>query len=147
MGIFFVVCAVCLITNLRVPQILYLCATILLLIVFFVRIAFSNQFQMSGGFVFLHIVNPLLVLAYYLVFCDLSKTTVKSVPTVAAIPLFYLAFMLIFGSITGNYIYFFMNYEKVGIWYSVLFILGILAGIFVVGFALYYLNRLIQKFI
>ena len=146
-GIFFIACAICIIFNKRVPQILYLCATILLLIVFFVCIAFSNQFQMSGGFAFLHIVNPLLVLVYYLLLCDLTKTTLKLVPMVAAIPLSYLAFVLTFGSVTGNYIYFFMNYEKVGIWYSVLFILGILVGIFLFGFALYYLNRLIQKLV
>ena len=146
-GIFFFACAVCIIFNKRVPQILYLCATILLLIVFFVCIAFSNQFQMSGGFAFLHIVNPLLVSVYYLLLCDLTETTLKSVPAVAAIPLLYLAFVLIFGSVTGNYIYFFMNYEKVGIWYPVLFILGILAGIFLFGFAFYYLNRLIQKLV
>ncbi|MDE6667414.1 MAG: Pr6Pr family membrane protein [Clostridia bacterium] len=146
-GIFFIACSICFIFNKRIPQILYLCATILLLIVFFVCIVFSNQFQMGGGFAFLHIVNPLLVLAYYLVFCDLSKTTVKLVPMVAAIPLLYLVFVLIFGSITGNYIYFFMNYEKVGIGYSVIFIIGILVGIFVLGFALYYLNRLIQKLV
>ena len=146
-GIFFAGCGICLIFNKRIPQILYLCATILLLIVFFVCIAFSNQFQMSGGFIFLHIVNPLLTLFYYLFLCDLSKTTLILVPTIAAIPLLYLAFVLIFGSVTGNYIYFFMNYEKVGIWYSVLFIIGILVGIFLFGFALYYFNRLIQRFI
>ncbi len=146
-GIFFAACGVFLIFNKRVPQILFLCATILLLIVFFVCIAFSKQFQMSGGFAFLHIVNPLLVLVYYLLLCDLSETTIKSVPAVAAIPLLYLTFVLIFGSATGNYIYFFMNYEKVGIWYSVLFIFCILAGIFALGFALYYFNRLIQKVI
>lgn len=144
-GIFFAVSGVLSLLNRRVPQILYLCATILLLIVFLVCITFSNQFQMSGGFVFLHVVNPLLVLAYTSFLCDLSKTSAKFVPTVAALPLLYLVFMLIFGSVTGNYIYFFMNYEKVGIWYSVLFILGILAGIFAFGFALYALNKLLQK--
>lgn len=145
-GILFMVSGIFSLLNKSIPQILYLCATILLLIVFCVCVVFSNQFQMSGGFVFLHIVNPLLVLAYYFIFCDLSETTVKLVPAVAAIPLLYLGFVLVFGSITGNYIYFFMNYAKVGVWYSVLFILGILAGIFAFGFALYYLNRLIQKF-
>lgn len=146
-GIFFMVCGILFLFNKSVPQIIYLCATVLLLIVFFVCIAFSNQFQMSGGFAFLHIVNPLLVLIYYLFLCDLSATTVKSVPTVAAIPLLYLVFVLIYGSVTGNYIYFFMDYERVGFWYSVLFILGILAGIFAFGFALYYLNRLIRKLV
>lgn len=144
-GIFYLICGVLLLLNKHVPQIFYLCATILLLIVFFVCIAFSNQFQMNGGFAFLHIVNPLLVLVYYLFLCDQTKTKIKFVPLVAVIPLLYLAFVLIFGSVTGNYIYFFMNYDRVGIRYSVLFILGILAGIFVFGFALYYLNRTIQK--
>lgn len=146
-GIFFAVTGTLSIFNKNVGQILYLCATILLLIVFFVCIAFSDQFKMSGGFVFLHIVNPLTVLAYYLLLNDLSDTPVKLVPTVAAIPLLYLVFVLIFGSITGNYIYFFMNYNNVGVWYSVLFIVCILAGIFAIGFALYYLNRLIRKYI
>ncbi len=146
-GIFFIVSGVLLIFNKTVPQIIYLCATILLLIVFFVCIAFSNQFQMSGGFIFLHIVNPLLVLAYYLFLSDLRKTTLKLVPEVAAIPLLYLVFVLIFGSVTDNYIYFFLNYEKVGIWYSVIFIACILVGIFVLGFALYYANRIVKKLI
>ena len=146
-GIFFAAGGICLIFNKRVPQILYLCADILLLIVFFVCIVFSNRFQMSGGFAFLHIVNPLIVLAYCLLWCDLRKPTVKLVPTVAAIPLLYLVFVLIFGAVTGNYIYFFMNYEKVGVWYSVVFILGILAGIFALGFALYYLNKIVQNLI
>ena len=146
-GIFLIVSGILLLLNKSIPQILYLCATILLLIVFFVCIFFSNQFQMSGGFAFLHIVNPLLVLAYYFIFCDLTKTTVKLVPTVATIPILYLIFVLIFGSITGNYIYFFLNYESVGAWYSILFILGILAGIFALGYALYYLNRVIKKLI
>lgn len=146
-GIFFVVSGILLSLNKSIPQIFYLCATILLLIVFFVCIAFSNQFQMSGGFVFLHIINPILVLAYFLLLSSLTETKVKLVPSVAVIPLLYLVFVLIFGSITGNYIYFFMNYEKVGIGYSVLFISGILAGIFVFGFVLYFLNRLIQRFL
>ncbi|MDE7083595.1 MAG: hypothetical protein K2O89_07865 [Clostridia bacterium] len=144
-GIFYLISGVLILFNKSVPQILYLCAAILLLIVFFVCIAFSNQFQMSGGFAFLHIVNPLLVLGYYLTLCDLTETTVKLVPTVAAVPLLYFVFVIVFGSVTGNYIYFFMNYEKVGIPYSVIFILGILTGIFALGFALYYCNRLIHK--
>lgn len=105
-GIFFVANGILLALNKNISQILYLCATILLLIVFFVCIAFSNQFQMSGGFTFLHIINPILVLAYYFVFCDLSKTSIKMVPIVAALPLLYLAFVIIFGSITGNFICF-----------------------------------------
>lgn len=117
-GIFFVANGILLALNKNISQILYLCATILLLIVFFVCIAFSNLFQMSGGFTFLHIINPILVLAYYFVFCDLSKISIKMVPIVAALPLLYLAFVIIFGSITGNFIYFFMNYQKVGVWYS-----------------------------
>lgn len=144
-GIFFSVNGVLIIFDKHVPQIIYLCVTILLLIVFFICIAFSNQFQMSGGFIFLHIVNPLLVFLYFMLFCDLSSASVKTVPTVAVIPLLYLAFVLIYGSVTGNFIYFFMNYEKVGVSYSVLFIFCILAGIFAFGFALYYLNRFIQK--
>lgn len=146
-GIFFVANGILLALNKNISQILYLCATILLLIVFFVCIAFSNQFQMSGGFTFLHIINPILVLAYYFVFCDLSKTSIKMVPIVAALPLLYLAFVIIFGSITGNFIYFFMNYQKVGVWYSALFCFGILVGIFVFGFALYFLNIIIRKLI
>lgn len=144
-GIFFVANGILLALNKNISQILYLCATILLLIVFFVCIAFSNQFQMSGGFTFLHIINPILVLAYYFVFCDLSKISIKMVPIVAALPLLYLAFVKIFGSITGNFIYFFMNYQKVGVWYSALFCFNILVGIFAFGFALYFLNIIIKK--
>ena len=144
-GIFFTVNGIVRCRGRRIPPILHLCSAILRLIVFGVCIAFTGQFQFGGGFIFLHIVNPLVVLLYYLILCDLSDTKIKYVLTVVVVPLLYFGFMLLFGAITGNYIYFFMDYKKFGIGYSAVFILGILMGIFIVSFALYSINRLLHK--
>lgn len=62
-------------------------------------------------------------------------------------PTAYLIFALLFGAITGNYIYFFLDYAKYGVGYTILFILGILMGLIAVSFGLYFLNRLIHKHI
>lgn len=144
-GICFVLSGFSIFFDREFPPIVYLCASVLLLIVFFVCIAFVNQFRFDGGFAFLHVVNPLLALLYYLILCDMRGAKMRFVPLVSAVPLAYLVFVIIFGSVTGNFIYFFMNYKQFGIWYPVVFILAILAGIFAVGYALYFLNRLLQR--
>lgn len=128
-----------------VPQFLFLDFTILLLIVFGVCMAFAAEFNFAGGFAFLHIVNPLLMLAFYLFLSNQTNVKWQFLFTLLAMPMAYVIFALIFGSAMGNYIYFFLDYTKYGAGYTVLFILGIAVGLAAVGTGLYFLNRFIHK--
>lgn len=145
-GLFLLAVAILWICNKSVPQVVFLDFTILLLIVFGVCIAFIEQFNFDGGFLFLHGVNPLLMVAFYLLFSNQTKVRWQFLCTVLILPFAYLVFALSFGSITNNYIYFFLDYNTYGIMYTVAFIVGILVGIIIVSIALYYLNRFIHRY-
>lgn len=142
-GIFLLVAGILLLLNKNIPQILFLDFAILLLLVFVVSLVMKYSF--TGGKLFLHGLNPALMLAYYFVFSNQSKTSWKLVFTVLVIPAVYMVFALIFGSITGNYIYAFLNFNTFGVSKSLIFIGAILVGLNALGFGFYYLNRLIYK--
>lgn len=144
-GLFLLAVGILWLCSKSVPQFLFLDFTILLLIVFGVCIAFAAEFNFAGGFAFLHIVNPLLMLAFYLFLSNSTNVKWQFLFTLLAMPMAYVTFALIFGSATGNYIYFFLDYTKYGAGYTVLFILGIAVGLSAVGTGLYFLNRLIHK--
>lgn len=131
----------------QVPEILFLNLTMLLLITFGVCMAFVADFNFEGGFLFLHIINPLLMLAFYLVFSNQSKTKWQYIFTVFVLPLIYLIFALIYGASTDDSIYFFLDYDTYGIGYSITFISGILVGLFVISIVLYCINKLIHRYI
>lgn len=144
-GLFLSVVGILLLCNKSVLQFLFLDFTILLLIVFGVSLAFAAEFNFAGGFAFLHIVNPLLMLAFYLFLSDQTKVKWQFLFTILAMPMVYMIFAFIFGATTGIYIYFFLDYTKFGVGYTVLFILGIAVGLVAVGAGLYFLNRSIHK--
>ena len=144
-GLFLLVIGILWLCNKSVPQFLFLDFTILLLIVFGVCMAFAAEFNFAGGFAFLHIVNPLLMLAFYFFFSNQSKVKWQFLFTILAMPSIYIIFALIFGATTGNYIYFFLDYARYGVGYTVLFILGIAVGLTAFGTGLYFLNGLIHK--
>lgn len=126
-----------------VPQLVFLCLTCLLLAVFLISAGF--QFGFSGGLFFLHLVDPLAVLAFFLTMCDMRQVRVRSVPAVLAMPLAYLAFALAFGGVTGNYIYPFLDYEKEGAGYTAVFVLLTALGLLPMGYGLYFFNRFLRK--
>ncbi len=144
-GIFMLIAGILLCLDKKVPQILFLDFSMLLLIVFGVTVSFSGNFNMTGDMLFLHVINPVLVIAYYFIFSDQTNTKKELVLTVLCMPVTYLIFAVIYGRITGNYIYFFLDYEENGMGYMCLFILGIAVGTALVGFFMYYLNRWARK--
>ena len=146
-GLFLSVVGILWLCHKSIPQFLFLDFTILLLIVFGVCMAFAAEFNFVGGFAFLHIVNPLLMLAFYLFLSNQINVKWQFLFTILTMPIIYIIFALIFGATTGNYIYFFLDYTKYGVGYTILFILGIAVGLVAVGTGLYFLNRLIHKHI
>jgi len=144
-GMFFFITCFFIFFEKRVPQILYLCALIAILIQLVDTFANVGEFTFEEGYLFTHYINPIIVLVYFFVACDLSKTKIRLVPLVAVFPVLYLVFALVYGHYTGNYIYDIFNYEEAGVGYTALISLAILAGALALGFALYFLNRFVRK--
>lgn len=103
-GLFLLTVGILWLLNKPVPQFLFLDFTILLLIVFGVSLAFAAEFNFAGGFAFLHIVNPLLMLAFYLFLSNQTNVKWQFLFTILAMPIIYIIFALIFGATTGKYI-------------------------------------------
>lgn len=146
-GVFLIISGILFAVGKNVPEFLFLDFSMLLLIVIGVCVAFWGQFSFSGSLLFLHALNPILMLLFYLFISNQEKSKNWAVATVIAMPLAYLIFALIFGTITGNYIYFFLEYSTFGVFNMILVILVILVGLIAIGFGLLYLNKLIHKHI
>ncbi len=145
-GVFLLAAGILRIFNIKTPQFLILCFTVLMLLIFGVIVA-TQDFYIEDGYLFLHFINPLLVFLFYLLVGN--QTTVKwyFVFTTLIMPFMYMIFAFIFGACTGDYIYYYLDYNEFGVGNTILFIFGILVGLISVSFGLYYLNRLIHKYI
>ncbi len=144
-GIFFLTAGVCTLMGRRAPQVLYLCFTVLLLLVMGTCLAFSGNFSFNGAFLFLHLINPLAAAAYFTLAANMREVPLKLVPAALIMPGAYLLFALIFGAASGNYIYFFLDYGQVGIKYTVIFILAAAAGLLLISWLLWRGNRALRK--
>lgn len=145
-GLFLMSTAVCLNHKRKVPEILCLDFTMLLLLVFMVCAAFRHQFDFNGMFLFLHMLNPIFLLIYYFLFCNMNLVRQsRKVLSVILMPLFYLIFAVIYGQNTGNCIYFFLDVKTNGSLYCISVVLMLTVIQIVIGYALFYLNKLIYR--
>lgn len=129
----------------KVPQVLYLDFAVLLMIVFGVTSLFSGHFTLDGAMLYLHAIDPIVLLAYYFLFSNQVDTKPKAVLTAFAMPLAYLIFAVLFGQATGKYIYFFLDYKWYGLDYTISFVAGIAVGTILFSFLLWFLNRLFHN--
>lgn len=144
-GLFFCTAGVCAWLGKRTPQILYLCFAVLLFLVMAVCLAFSGNFSFTGAFLFLHLIDPLAVLAYFFLAADMRSVPGKLLPMALLMPMAYLAFALIFGAKTQNYIYFFLDYNQVGIGYTLGFIFIAGGALLLVSWVFWRVNRLLRS--
>lgn len=145
-GIFLFDTVLCRLSGRKVPQILYLDCMMLLFLVMMVCTAFTNEFKFNGMFLFLHMLNPVFMILYYFLFCDMNRVQKSSqVLSVMIVPLLYLIFAVAYGKATGDYIYFFLNIKEHGYVYCVSFVLVLSAAVVMMGCAMFYLNRIIFK--
>jgi hypothetical protein len=145
-GLFLLIMTVLAKKEKEIPQILYLDFAVLLFMVFLICIAFIGEFNFTGAVFFLHIINPLALMIYFFIYSDMNKIhKIFQVLTVLIIPLAYLVFAVIYGNITGNYIYFFLNYKEKGIAYSVIFISVVAVGLIVIGYGIFFFNRYLHR--
>ena len=130
----------------KVPQILYFDCMMLLFLVLIVCAAFTGVFKFNGMFFCLHMLNPLLMIFYYFLFCDMNRVQkTRQILSALAAPMLYLVFAAGYGKVTGDSIYFFLNVKKYGYGYCVSFITVLFAAVVMLGCAMFFLNRIIQN--
>jgi hypothetical protein len=71
----------------------YFCSMISLLLIFIATLVIG--LNLEGAFWFIHIINPLLVFTYWLVFCDHSTIKHKSIMTAVILPFCWILFAFI----------------------------------------------------
>lgn len=130
----------------KVPQILYFDCMMLLFLVLIVCAAFTGVFKFNGMFFCLHMLNPLLMILYYFLFCDMNRVQkTRQVLSALAAPILYLVFAAGYGKVTGDSIYFFLNVKEYGYGYCVSFAAVLSAVLVIIGCAMFFLNRIIHS--
>ena len=85
------------------------------------------QLNVDEAFVFIHIVNPILILIYFFVFCDCSENKkILSVITCITFPIFYILFALCVWQSSGQCPF---PASLILVWDNVLIPIGIIFGL------------------
>lgn len=133
----------------RLPNVVYLTALATIMIVFLIcMVSLTGIFTMnfSGAFLFLHVVNPLSVMAYYLIFTD--ENNFGEICSIFIAPLFCLLYLLIdyvVGKSVGQFVYGFFKPEELNFGYALLVGVVIYVGLLAVSALMFLLNKLIHK--
>lgn len=98
------------------PQVIYMNSVVLLQIVFLICMAFINEFNFSGPFIFLHIVDPIIATIEVYLFCEIRKNpTVITILSALIFPMAYLTYAIIYGFVSGNWLYGIINIPDRGL--------------------------------
>ena len=130
------------------PQLIYMNSVILLQLVFIICMVFINEFRISGGFLFLHVINPIIATIELLLFTTGErKATIKSILSALIFPAVYFAYVIIYGYISGYWLYGILNIPDRGFSFVLLFVLAVSAGIILIVKLQYVLNyHVFQKY-
>ena len=125
----------------NLSQTIYINSVILLQIVFLICMAFIKEFNFSGAFMFLHVVNPILATVEVFLFNECKEMPKPgTVFSALVFPILYLTYAIVYGYISGHWIYGIINIPERGIIFvlSVLSVTGV--GIVVLVWLQYKIN-------
>lgn len=133
----------------KLPNALYLNVTVCILMVFLVCMGSLTgiyRFNFKGAFFFLHVVNPLVFLACYMLFVDEKQHKVKYALTAPIMSMVYFLFDYIRCQFTGEFVYGFVSPEELTLFYAI--ITGVILYLFIalLGLGLFTLNRITHRF-
>lgn len=130
----------------ELPQILYLNSIVTLQLVFMICMVFISEFNFSGGYIFLHIVNPILATIEFF-----SCTSCKKVPSVKVVmtglifPVVYFIYVIVYGYQSGYWIYGILNIPERGILFVAVLACICVTGIILLEFVQYKINYLLSR--
>ena len=123
---------------------IYLACLVDIFVIFIATV--SIGLNLDGAFWFIHIINPIILLIYWFVFCDQRIMDWKGTFSVVLFPLLYMLFAFVLFKISGKCPFpaslIFMDYSGL----IPLVIISVLAIVlWVSGYILHMLNRLIRR--
>lgn len=123
---------------------IYLACVVDIFIIFIATI--SIGLNLDGAFWFIHIINPIILVIYWFVFCDQRSMNRKGTFSVVLFPLLYMLFAFVLFKISGSCPFpaslIFMDYTG----FIPLVIIAVLAVIlWALGWILHILNRFIKR--
>lgn len=99
-----------------------------------------GHFNFIGAFFFLHLVNPVLFLLYYMVLVEDDKNFEKILYTPIPV-MIYLAFDYILGRVTGHFVYGIFDVNEMNLIWMVLIACGIYIMLIVLACITQFLNK------
>lgn len=129
-----------------IPTYVDLCLVILAFIMLGICVTNYKIFAFDGAFLFLHVINPILLLLHWVFVTEKGKIgNPKHVLSVLILPVMYITFLFIFGHITNNYIYSIFDINVLGIINVTIFVLIVAVVSLGLAYALYFIDRKIGK--
>lgn len=124
------------------PQVICMNSVVLLQIVFFICMAFINEFNFSGPFIFLHIVDPIIATIEVSLFCESrKKPTAIAILSSLIFPMVYLTYAIIYGYVSGNWLYGIINIPDRGLGFVSCVVLGTALVIIGLTWLQYWISR------
>ncbi len=132
-------------TGRDLPHFLYLDATALLVMVVFVCSIFAPAASFLSPGVILHLVDPLIMLTFYLALCDGRKSSYPTAFSALVFPSAYYAFMIGFGSFTHHTVYTSFDTTAMSAGALTLYGLAAVAAVIAIAFLSMFLNRALHN--
>ena len=119
--------------NLLGGAMIYTTITFLIFAIVLERLYVEVGFTLVGS-ILLHYINPILIIFYTVYYRKEYEYHIKDSITWIIYPVIYLVFMIIWGSITGDFLYPFFQVSEVGITGLIISILGLLLMFILMSF-------------
>lgn len=124
-----------------IPSIAYHMGVVTILLVCLVSCV--GQFNFKGAFFFLHLVNPIAFLIYYV--CLVDDTKKRKTILLTPLPvLLYLSFDYVLGMVRGRFVYGIFEVSEVNAVVIVITVVGVYFILFVIAIMTQILNRIVK---
>ena len=130
------------------PNSFYLNITVSLLVVYFVcmgSLTGAYKFNFSGAFFFMHVIDPIAFLIYYMLFVNEHDRKIKFALTAPTMTMAYLLFDYMRYKFTGEFVYGFIKPEELTLAGTIIAAIVIYALLYLFSLFLFMLNRLVHK--
>lgn len=125
----------------KIPSIIYHMWLVAILLVCIISCV--GHFNFHGAFFFLHLVNPLVFLIYYMVFIDDTKKIIKILLTPIPV-MIYLIFDYIVGMLRGKFVYGIFEVNEIDFANIVLVVCGVYISLLMIAVITQYINQKIK---
>lgn len=127
---------------------LYLNVTASIVIVFLIcagSLFGSYNFNFSGAFFFLHIINPIIFVCFYVIFVNEQGRKMRCVLAAPAMTMAYLLFDYVRYRFKGEFVYGFIENEEFTLAWVIVAAIITYAFIYLLSLSLFALNRFVHK--